>query len=356
MAEPEPVLPLTDTLPDLRRVALVGNPNVGKTTVFNLLTGRRQKVANYPGVTVERKSGRLIGTETVEVVDLPGTYSLNPKSLDEQIAYDMLVGRIDGETPPDLVVCVVDATNLERNLYLVSQVMDLGLPIIVALNMMDAVRESDLAIDTEALGKALGLPIVPMAALRKEGLDALRRAIFDVPVSAPVQRWTLMPAVAAQVGPLCALLAEHAPDLPEDHRFSEVLHALANEKAMVYWAMRAPAFHAAVLAVRETLEARKVPYRQAEMTGRYTWLGPHRCASDGPAQGLLEPDMVRPSRCGADASDIRSPDIPCRPCDRLSGGLFLGHSGNGPDRGSGGGPGRPCTKYVAQRRLHGPGG
>ena len=163
MAEPEPVLPLTDTLPDLRRVALVGNPNVGKTTVFNLLTGRRQKVANYPGVTVERKSGRLIGTATVEVVDLPGTYSLNPKSLDEQIAYDMLVGRIDGETPPDLVVCVVDATNLERNLYLVSQVMDLGLPIIVALNMMDAVRESDLAIDTEALGKALGLPIVPMA-------------------------------------------------------------------------------------------------------------------------------------------------------------------------------------------------
>ena len=159
MAEPEPVLPLTDTLPDLRRVALVGNPNVGKTTVFNLLTGRRQKVANYPGVTVERKSGRLIGTATVEVVDLPGTYSLNPKSLDEQIAYDMLVGRIDGETPPDLVVCVVDATNLERNLYLVSQVMDLGLPIIVALNMMDAVRESDLAIDTEALGKALGLPI-----------------------------------------------------------------------------------------------------------------------------------------------------------------------------------------------------
>ena len=158
MAEPEPVLPLTDTLPDLRRVALVGNPNVGKTTVFNLLTGRRQKVANYPGVTVERKSGRLIGTATVEVVDLPGTYSLNPKSLDEQIAYDMLVGRIDGETPPDLVVCVVDATNLERNLYLVSQVMDLGLPIIVALNMMDAVRESDLAIRHGSPRQSIGPP------------------------------------------------------------------------------------------------------------------------------------------------------------------------------------------------------
>ena len=274
MVEPEPVPPLTDTPPDLRRVALIGNPNVGKTTVFNLLTGRRQKVANYPGVTVERKSGRLIGAETVEVVDLPGTYSLNPRSLDEQIAYDMLVGRIEGETPPDLVVCVVDATNLERNLYLVSQVIDLGFPVIVALNMMDAVRESDLSIDAEALGKALGLPIVPMAALHKEGVDALRRTILDIPSPAPAQRWTLMPAVATHVGPLCEILAEHVPDLPEDHRFSEVLHALVNEKAMAYWAIRAPAFHAAVLAVQETLEARKAPYRQAEITGRYTWLGP----------------------------------------------------------------------------------
>ena len=270
----ESVPPLTDAPPALRRVALVGNPNVGKTTVFNLLTGRRQKVANYPGVTVERKSGRLIGAEQVEVVDLPGTYSLNPRSLDERIAYDMLAGRIEGEAPPDLAVCVVDATNLERNLYLVSQVIDLGIPAIVALNMMDSVRESDLEIDADALAAALGLPVVPMAALRKEGLADLRRAMFDPPSPAPARRWSLPPVVAAQAEPLCDLLAEHAPDLPEAHRFSEVLHVLANEKALARWAARAPAFHAAASAARETLEARNAPYLQAEMTGRYAWLGP----------------------------------------------------------------------------------
>ncbi len=252
----------------------MGNPNVGKTTVFNLLTGRRQKVANYPGVTVERKSGRLLGADHIEVVDLPGAYSLNPRSLDEQIAYDMLTGRIEGEAPPDLAVCVVDATNLERNLYLVSQVIDLGLPVVVALNMMDSARESNLEIDAEALAAALGLPVAPMAAIRKEGLDALRRAMFDAPSPAPARRWSLAPVVAAQVEPLCEALAEHAPDLPEAHRFSEALHVLADEKALASWARRAPAFHAAAAAAREAMEARKAPYMQAEMTGRYDWLGP----------------------------------------------------------------------------------
>lgn len=259
---------------DVRRAALAGNPNVGKTTVFNLLTGMRQKVANYPGVTVERKSGRLVGAESVEIVDLPGTYSLNPKSIDEQIAYDMLVGRIDGETPPDLVICVIDATNLERNLYLASQVMDLGLPTVVALNMMDAAQEAGLEIDTDALGKALGLPIIPMAAARKQGLDELRQAISNPPPPPPAQRWTLMDAVAVKVEPLCDVLAEHAPDLPKQHRLSEVLHALANDEALAYWESRSSAFHAAVLAAREDLEARKVPYRHAEMMGRYDWLTP----------------------------------------------------------------------------------
>ena len=119
----------------VQHIALAGNPNVGKTTVFNLLTGMRQKVANYPGVTVERKSGPLKGQSDVEVIDLPGTYSLNPKSMDERVAYDVLVGRMEGEEAPDAVVCVVDATNLERNLFLVTQIMDLGLPVVVALGL-----------------------------------------------------------------------------------------------------------------------------------------------------------------------------------------------------------------------------
>ena len=264
----------TETTTDQFRVALAGNPNVGKTTVFNLLTGLRQKVANYPGVTVERKSGRLTGAEHVEIVDLPGTYSLNPKSIDEQIAYDMLVGRIEGEPPPDLVICVVDASNLERNLYLVSQVIDLCLPTVVALNMMDAAQDAGLKIDAEALSHALGLPVLPMAAANKQGLDALRAAIIAPPQPPEAQRWPLMEAVAVKVKPLCTTLAEQVPDLPQAHRFSEVLHALANDKALDYWSVRAPVFHTEVLEARKDLEVRNVPYQHAEMMGRYGWLTP----------------------------------------------------------------------------------
>ena len=121
------MIPMTpsppDTAPTTRRVALIGNPNVGKTTLFNHLTGLRQKVGNYPGVTVERKTGHMVGNDMIDLIDLPGSYSLSPKSLDERIAYDVLSGHLDGEARPDLVICVVDASVLERNLYLVSQVI-----------------------------------------------------------------------------------------------------------------------------------------------------------------------------------------------------------------------------------------
>ena len=177
----------TQTRP--RRIALAGNPNVGKTTLFNALTGLRQKVANYPGVTVERKSGRLVGTDGVEVVDLPGTYSLSPRSLDERVAYDVLVGRMPGEAVPDLVVCVVDATNLERNLYLVTQIQDLGLPVVVALNMMDAAKEAGLEIDVIGLAERLGTPVIPITARNDEGLDALHAALAQPPDVAATSPW-----------------------------------------------------------------------------------------------------------------------------------------------------------------------
>jgi len=264
----------TDAPPSLRRIALAGNPNVGKTTLFNLLTGLRQKVANYPGVTVERKSGRLTGATPAEIIDLPGTYSLNPKSLDERIAYDMLVGRIEGERPPDLVVCVTDATNLERNLYLASQVMDLGLPTVIALNMMDAAEEAGLDINASALSHALGIPVIPMTAARKKGMEALREALLADPPAPAIRRWTLMSAVASKVHPLTNVLASCVPDLPAPQRFSEVLHTLANDQALAYWADRAPGFHQAVLDARTDLNTRNVPYRQAEVIGRYGWLSP----------------------------------------------------------------------------------
>src|SRR4249920_425628 len=140
-------------------VALAGNPNTGKTTLFNSLTGLRQHVGNYPGVTVEIKSGdaEIAGVKTT-LVDVPGCYSLAPRSLDELLAVELLMGLRDGTKRPDAVVCVVDASNLERNLYLASQVVELGVPTVIALNMMDVAERRDLKIDVERLAERLGTP------------------------------------------------------------------------------------------------------------------------------------------------------------------------------------------------------
>ena len=157
-------------------VALVGNPNCGKTALFNLLTGSRQKVANYAGVTVERKEGSLSQPDgkTLRVLDLPGTYSLYPRSQDERITCDVLQGRAVGEKRPDALVCVVDATNLRRGLRLVLAVKRLGLPCVVALNMSDMAAQRGLHIDAEALSQALGLPVVSTVAVHHQGDAALR--------------------------------------------------------------------------------------------------------------------------------------------------------------------------------------
>src|SRR2546423_15042703 len=142
-----------------RYVILTGNPNAGKTTLFNALTGLRAKVGNYAGVTVERKEGRLLGAppgRTVRILDLPGTYSLSPQSLDEQISRDVLLNRLPELPPPSLIVVVVDASNLQRNLYYATQVVELGHPTIIALNMMDVAEANGHQIDVEKLSDVLG--------------------------------------------------------------------------------------------------------------------------------------------------------------------------------------------------------
>jgi ferrous iron transport protein B len=161
-----------------RCVAVAGNPNSGKTTLFNALTGLRMKVANYPGVTVERREGRLSwnGT-TVNLLDLPGTYSLSAQALDEQIARDALLGRVRGVRPPDGVLIVIDASNLERNLYFASQVLDLGLPAVVACNMMDVVERRGDRLDIDSLSAELGVPVVATVASRGLGISDLRAAV-----------------------------------------------------------------------------------------------------------------------------------------------------------------------------------
>ena len=163
-------------------IALVGNPNCGKTALFNVLTGSRQKVANYAGVTVERKEGQYVRSDgkKLRVLDLPGAYSLNPRSPDERVTVDVLMGRARGEKRPDRVICVVDATNLRRNLRLVLAVKRLGIPMAVALNMTDLARRRGLAIDPDALAAELGVPVVSTVAVRRNGAEAVR-ALLDAP-------------------------------------------------------------------------------------------------------------------------------------------------------------------------------
>ena len=152
-------------------VALVGNPNCGKTALFNLLTGARQKVANYAGVTVEKKVGltRLGNGRSVSVIDLPGAYSLTPATPDEQITLEVIEGRRHGEPAPDAIVAVVDATNLRMNLRLVLELKQLGRPLVVALNMADVARAEGLAIDVARLSAELGCPVVETVGVKSDG-------------------------------------------------------------------------------------------------------------------------------------------------------------------------------------------
>src|SRR3954452_12619889 len=183
-----PVAASSETL----TIALAGNPNSGKTTIFNGLTGLRQKVANYPGVTVEKKTGRctLRGGRRGEGVALPGPYSLISRSPDEHVAMEVLRGLRADTKAPDAVVVVVDASNLQRNLYLVSQLIELGRPMVVALNMMDVAERRGLRVSPEALEKDLGVPVVPLVGHKGKGIDNLKAAISRAAV-APLPDWPL---------------------------------------------------------------------------------------------------------------------------------------------------------------------
>ena len=163
-------------------IALAGNPNAGKTTLFNALTGMRQKVANYSGVTVERKEGfwRLNGGEnTARLIDLPGLYSLDATSLDERIARDVLLGKVADLPKPDALIAVVDATNLERNLYLVTQLLEFKIPVVIALTMVDTAEKQSLEIDTKKLSKLLKVPVVGVKATQKQGIRELAEKVLQ---------------------------------------------------------------------------------------------------------------------------------------------------------------------------------
>ena len=177
--------PVPDSAIRLRSAALVGNPNAGKSALFNALTGARQKIANYPGVTVERKEGRLalpakdgMG-QSAELLDLPGSYSFDAASPDEAVTRDVVTGDFEGERAPDVLVIVLDAANLEQHLVFAQEVLELGRPTVVALNMVDLAERDGLTLDPEALSAALGVPVIPTVAVRRKGLAELTAAIAE---------------------------------------------------------------------------------------------------------------------------------------------------------------------------------
>ncbi|HUU82751.1 MAG TPA: FeoB small GTPase domain-containing protein, partial [Phycisphaerae bacterium] len=167
-------------------VALTGNPNTGKTTLFNALTGYRRHVANYPGVTVDVGRGAVRGVRVpMELLDLPGTYSLAAVSPDEMAVTNVTCGRVAGERGPDCILAIADASNLPRNLYLISQLLELGLPVVIALNMVDIAQSRGITFDCERLSQRLGIAVVPVVATRKKTIpplvEALERAASGTP-------------------------------------------------------------------------------------------------------------------------------------------------------------------------------
>lgn len=196
--------------------AMVGNPNCGKTTLFNALTGLRQKVGNYPGVTVEKKVGEAYSQhgKPMRVIDLPGAYSLAARSPDEAVTRDVLLGRRSDTPQPDRIICVLDASNLERNLYLAHQILDLGRPVIVVLNMMDLARRAGITIDAAHLEEQLGVPVIPCEAVNARGIVELRIAMSRAELPLARHRWDVPAPIATAVAELQAgLVDEGRPPL-----------------------------------------------------------------------------------------------------------------------------------------------
>jgi ferrous iron transport protein B len=288
------VSPRTVTAPSL---SLIGVPNCGKTALFNRLTGSRQKVANYPGVTVERKEGRFVGPytgRTFRIVDLPGAYSLEPTSLDEAIARDVVLGRHTSEPAPDLLVCVVDATNLRLNLRLVLDLKRIGRPMLVALNMSDVAKQRGYRVDRGALEKALGLPVIETVAVRTGGERELVDAIDRYEFTETVGR-TEVPPTARSATEIEATQHEVRRILNEiGYRVPARLAILSRIDAVVLNPVSGPLLLAVVLFLmfQAVFSWAQLPMNliQAGVAALSDWVGNNM--HEGPLRGLLMSGII----------------------------------------------------------------
>ncbi|MEN9435927.1 MAG: hypothetical protein RIR09_582 [Pseudomonadota bacterium] len=283
-------------------VALVGNPNCGKTALFNLLTGARQKVANYAGVTVERKVGmvHLSGGQVVSVIDLPGVYSLNPASIDEEVTLAVIEGRRPGEAPLDAIVAVVDATNLRMNLRLVLELQRLGLPLTVALNMADVARSRGLVIDVAKLSAELGCPVIETVAVQRHGhtqlLEHLERNLFCAPTAeqpphagSTPQAMKAPPRSSAEVQKeVRRILAVAAPNAMQFQRFQHRIDAVAMHPVWGLVVLAAVLF----LVFQAVFSWANIPMDaiNSTMGALSEWMNAHM--ADGPLRSLLVDGVI----------------------------------------------------------------
>ncbi len=249
-------------------IALIGNPNTGKSTLFNALTGLRQQTANYPGVTVEQHTGRItLAGETVTLVDLPGAYSLAAQSPDEMVAIDVLLGHVTDLPRPKAILAVVDATNLRRNLFLVSQLAELGLPLVVALNLWDVAESRGIRIDTGELARQFGATFVPVSASRGTGLDALRAALtsaMQAPAPTPLRVLPEISQAAADLGGRLRAAGSHLQDYEVERALIDVQGSAERRFEITAGA----AFLGELANLRHRLGA-GVSLAEAEATARY---------------------------------------------------------------------------------------
>ena len=287
LAEPPHTTPLSSHR--VYRVAVIGNPNTGKTTLFNALTGLSQHTGNYPGVTVESTLGEFRQDDTqFEAIDLPGTYSLAPRAPDEMLAVSVLLEYGRGSVTPDVILCVVDATNLGRNLYLTTQIIDVGRPVVIALSMVDLAQKQGIHIHIARLEKRLGIPIVPVQAAKRQGLDQLRLALRNAvhhPVLPP-RPVTFPQAFTAEVNELTQALIENnrqvegqagysaQPIQPTPPRFL-VERLLIDAGGMIERDLtreRGEWIRIQTQAARQRLADAGIPLPQMEVDSRYEWI------------------------------------------------------------------------------------